>query len=62
MLNAGLAVLGTEERTFKEDTFCGAFQGSGLVRVRLPSTLRVIGKEAFMGCTGLKAVLLPDGL
>ena len=62
MLNEGLGALGTEEDSLDQFTYCGVFQQSGLKRVKLPSTLKVIKNEAFMGCGNLKSVLLPDGL
>ena len=62
LLNEGLEVLGTDEPSLDQFTFCGVFQESGLKRVKFPSTLRVIGNEAFMGCKNLKSVQLPEGL
>lgn len=61
-MNEGLETLGTEERSLDQFTYCGAFQESGLKKVRLPSTLKVIKNEAFMGCANLKNISLPDGL
>lgn len=40
----------------------GAFASSGLEKVRLPETLRVIGKFAFHDCTFLKRAKLPGKL
>ena len=56
VLNEGLEVLGTEEQSLNQLKFCGVFHESGLKRVRLPSTLKVIRNEAFMGCKNLKSV------
>ena len=61
-LNEGLEVLGTEEHSLEQFTFCGVFQESGVKRVKLSSTLKVIKNDAFMGCTNLRSVRLPDGL
>ena len=61
-LNEGLETLGTEERSLDQFTYCGVFQESGVRKVKLPSTLKVIKNEAFMGCGNLKGVQLPDGL
>ena len=62
VLNEGLEVLGTEEHSLEQFTFCGVFQESGVKRVKLSSTLKVIKNDAFMGCTNLRSVRLPDGL
>ena len=62
VLNEGLETLGTEEHSLDQFTFCGVFQESGLERIKLPSTLKMIKNEAFMGCANLKGVQLPDGL
>ena len=62
ILNEGLETLGTEEDSLDQLKFCGTFQQSGLKKVKLPSTLKVIRNEAFMGCKNLKSVRLPEGL
>ncbi|MBO4877685.1 MAG: leucine-rich repeat protein [Ruminococcus sp.] len=33
-----------------------------LTDVSLPSSLRIIGKDAFCGCAGLEAMIIPDGV
>ena len=40
----------------------GVFKASGLVRVRLPSTLKRLGACAFYSCRRLTKVELPEGL
>lgn len=62
VLNEGLETLGTDEHTLDDSAFCGVFQESGLRNVRLPSTLKVIRNCAFLDCSNLKSVSLPDGL
>ena len=62
ILNEGLETLGTEEHSLVPSRYSGVFQQSGLERVKLPSTLKVIKNEAFMSCANLKSVRLPDGL
>ena len=61
VLNEGLETLGTDDGPGAE-ACCGVFQESGLERVKLPSTLMVIGRQTFMGCERLRRVRLPDGL
>ena len=56
VLNEGLETLGTEEQSLNQLKFCGVFQESGVKRVKFPSTLKVIGNEAFMGCKNLRSV------
>ena len=62
VLNEGLEVLGTDERKNDKSVECGVFQESGLEKVLLPSTLRTIRREAFMGCADIRGVAFPDGL
>ena len=62
LLNEGLEVLGTDERSLDQLTYCGVFQESGVKRVKFPSTLKVIKNDAFMGCSNLRSVRLPEGL
>lgn len=57
MLNEGLETLGG-----RESRESGVFQGSELCEIRLPATLRVIGVRAFLACSNLKTVWLPEGL
>ena len=61
VLNEGLETLGTDEYDYGS-LYLGAFQDSGLERVRLPSTLRKIGYRAFKACECLRSISLPDGL
>lgn len=62
ILNEGLEALGTDKHKPDDSAFCGVFQESGLREVRLSSTLKVIGDNAFMGCNNLKSILFPNGL
>ena len=62
MLGEGLEVLGSEGDQTDGERQCGAFAGSALETVRLPSTLRVIGRNAFRGCRYLRGIALPEGL
>ena len=39
-----------------------AFSASGIESIRIPSTLRVIGRNAFRGCRYLRGIALPEGL
>lgn len=58
----GLEVLGTNDRHSNGDMWSGAFEGSALENVELPSTLRVLWDRTFKNCKGLKNILLPNGL
>lgn len=50
-------------REFNADELpVGAFGGMALSSVKLPSSLKVIGKAAFAGCESLKTVELPSSL
>jgi len=40
----------------------GAFANSGVTELVTPTSLRTIGKNAFLNCTALKKVILQDGL
>lgn len=40
----------------------GAFYGSGLQRVILPSSLKVLGQNAFCECSELEEIIVQDGL
>lgn len=40
----------------------GAFMGSGLVKIELPSTLQSLGKKAFVKCEKLTDIKLPEGI
>ena len=55
-LNEGLEALGADEEQWWMRRRCGVFQSSGLERVWLPSTLRVVGMAAFRGCKALREV------
>ena len=62
VLNEGLEALGTDEYPDGEGRWRGVFDGSGLKRVKLPSTLRRIEYSAFRDCKDLKSVRLPERL
>ena len=62
VLNEGLETLGTDECKLNRDKCFGVFEKSGLKRVRLPSTLRRIEYNAFLGCKNLKSINLPGRL
>ncbi|MEE1303940.1 MAG: leucine-rich repeat domain-containing protein [Agathobacter sp.] len=40
----------------------GAFKSSALEEIKLPTTLKTIGKEAFMYCKNLEAITIPNGV
>ena len=40
----------------------GAFMDTGLVSVKLPSTLRTIDYQVFLGCQDLRQVIIPEGV
>ena len=50
VLNEGLERLGTEEYKPDGEMYSGAFQESGLERVRFPFTLKKIEDKAFLRC------------
>lgn len=56
VLNEGLEMLGECERECVE-YHCGAFRNTGLQRVVLPSTLRVLGDYTFHDCEALRRVV-----
>ena len=62
-LNEGLETLVfTEPRTpFEIWRRCGVFMGTGVERVRLPSTLKVLGGYAFSDCAALREVRVAPG-
>ena len=62
VLNEGLETLGTDEYPDGEGRWRGVFDGSGLKRVKLPSTLRRIEYSAFRDCKDLKSIHLPERL
>ena len=62
MLNEGLEVLGVDERTLGSPYHRGVFEGSGLKRVRLPSTLKRIEFSVFLRCSQLQTIRFPNGL
>ena len=61
-LNEGLETLGTDEYAADGRPWYGVFQGSALVNVRLPSTMKRIEYYAFQNCKNLKKIVLPDKL
>ena len=61
-LNEGLETLGTDEYANDGKPWCGVFQESALVNVRLPSTLRRIEYYAFQNCRKLRSVTLSEKL
>lgn len=58
-LNRGLRVLGSE--TGKEEEDSGAFMGSAIQSVVVPSTVRRIGGYCFQNCQSLASVTLSRG-
>ena len=62
VLNEDLETLGTHWYLPDGDTCPGAFQESGLRRVRLQSTLKAILPGTFKGCKNLRAVDFPEEL
>ena len=60
--NEGLEALGTDE--YKDDggMGSGAFEDSGLKRIKLSSTIKRIEYSAFEDCKSLKNIQLPDKL
>lgn len=59
MLNEGLEALGTNEYPEYCSMYQGVFEESAVEYVGLPSTLKRIEYNAFMGCKSLKSVTLP---
>ena len=55
-LNEGLTALGSANDEY------GIFQGSALTEVILPSTMQVLGVQAFCNCEQLRRITLPLGL
>lgn len=62
LLNEGLETLGDDRYQRDRRMSFGAFQESGLRRMRLPSTLKRIAHRAFMDCKALRTVSFPTGL
>lgn len=63
MVNEGLEALGTDEYDDDNDVLgAGTFEGSGLKRIKLSSTIKRIEYCAFENCKNLKDIALPDGL
>lgn len=62
VLNDGLETLGTGERYLDGKLMYGVFEDSGIKRVHLPSSLRVIQYSAFEECQRLGSIKLPEGL
>ena len=62
VLNEDLVTVGTSECTPDGDIYPGAFQESGLRRVRLQSALKAILPRTFKGCKSLRAVDFPEEL
>lgn len=59
MVNEGLETLGTDERNNNDG---GAFEDSGLKKIKLSATIRRIEYRAFKDCKDLRDITLPDGL
>lgn len=51
------------EYTLKEGTvgLCDAFKDSKIKKINLPSSLKIIGDNAFYNCIALDTVIVPDG-
>ena len=62
VLNEGLEVLGTDEYKPDGGMYCGAFEGSGVRKVKLPSTLKRLEYSTFEDCENLRNITLPEGL
>ena len=62
MVNDGLEVLGTDEYKPDGGMYCGAFEGSGVRKVKLPSTLKRLEYSALEKCESLRRARLPEGL
>ena len=61
-LNEGLERLGAKEVINGKEYEGGAFAGTALESIRLPSTLKRIEAEMFYSCENLKSVDVPDGV
>ena len=61
-MNEGLEVLGTDEYKEDGDMRAGAFEDSGLRKIKLSSTIKRIEYFAFENCKNLRSIALPDGL
>ena len=57
--NEGLEAIGTDEGN---DDDAGAFEDSGLRKIKLSSTIKCIEYSAFKGCKELRDITLPDRL
>ena len=62
MTNEGLEALGTDEYKEDGDMRAGAFESSGLKKIKLPSTIKRIEYSAFESCKDLKNIQLPEKL
>lgn len=60
-LNEGLKVLGSDNRQ-NSASYDGVFEDSALESAVLPSTLKMIERDAFGSCKKLKDITLPNGL
>ena len=58
----GPETVGEDAHPDEGQSYYGAFQGSGLERVRLPATLKRVEYWAFRDCARLRVVALPEGL
>ena len=61
-LNEGLTVLGESWHDGKDELVGGTFSGAALERVRVPSTLRVVERETFLGCLKMRQLELSEGV
>ena len=61
VLDEASETLGVDEEQWWVRRRCGVFQSSGLERVWLPPTLRVVGRAAFRGCGALREVRAAGG-
>ena len=61
-MNEGLEAIGTDEYKNDNDTGSGAFEDSGLRKIRLSSTIKRIGFSAFKDCKSLRTVEFSEGL
>ena len=62
VVNEGLEAIGTDEYKDDDDTGSGAFEDSGLRKIRLSSTIKRIGFSAFKDCKSLRTVEFSEGL
>lgn len=60
----GIEKLGSDEYPddYLPQAYHGVFEESALENIELPSTLKVIGYKAFMGCRNLESIRLPSRL